>query len=189
EVSVTPNAEIDDDGRATVTFSIEEGRPVLADSITFVGAEPFAGTGLLDDLPVRPGDRWSTLALDAMRDTLARRLRNSGYPYVDVLRHTLFPAGEPYSARVTFEIQPGTRARYGPIQVVGTQNLEESTVLRTLPFRSGDPYRIDQLVDAQARLFGLEIVRTASMTQDLESEPDSLVPLVVQIQETDPYLV
>ena len=189
EVQVAGESSLGADGRAEVRFRVTEGLPVLADSIAYVGADDFAGTDLLADLPISAGDRWSTLDLDATRDTLVRRLTNRGYPYADVLRQTVFPGGEPYHAHVTFEIEPGTRALYGEIEVVGIDHLSESTILRTLPFRSGDPYRVGQLVDAQTRLFGLELVTSASITPNLESQPDSIVPLLVQVQEGDPYRV
>jgi outer membrane protein assembly factor BamA len=189
EASVTADAVVEADETAQVRFSITEGTPVIADSIAYVGAENVAVPNLLNDLPIRAGDRWSTLQLDATRDTLTRRLMSRGYPYADVLRQTVFPVDEPYHAHVTFEIEPGTYARYGEIQVAGIDNLSESTILRTLPFRSGDPYRVDQLVDAQNRLFGLEMVTSASITPNLQSDPDSLVPLLVQVQEGDPYRV
>ena len=189
EVQVIGESSLGADGRAEVLFTVAEGLPVLADSIAYVGGEDFVGTDLLEDLPIRAGGRWSTLDLDATRDSLVRRLTNRGYPYADVLRQTVFPVGEPYHAHVTFEIAPGTSARYGDIEVVGIEHLSESTILRTLPFRSGDPYRVGQLVDAQTRLFGLELVTSASITPNLESQPDSLVPLLVQVQEGDPYRV
>jgi outer membrane protein assembly factor BamA len=175
--------------RAEVRFEIAEGRPVIADTIAYVGAEDVAVPNLLSDLPTQTGDRWSTLQLDATRDSLTRRLMSRGYPYADVLRQTVFPGGEPYHAHVTFEIEPGTYARYGPIQVSGIDHLSESTILSTLPFRSGDPYRVDQLVDAQNRLFGIEMVTSASITPNLQNVPDSIVPLFVQVQEGDPYRV
>jgi len=177
---------------AFVHFTISEGRPILADSIGYLGPTGFELGDLLEDLPIRPGDPWSTLALDATRDSLIHRLRNRGYPYADVLRQTVLPQGEQYHAHVTFEIDPGTSARYGPIRVEGLDNLDESTVLRTLPFRTGDPYRVDQLFEAQARLFGLEIVRNAQVVEDTlvmrrDSTPDSIIPLFVQVNESDPY--
>ena len=179
-------------GVATVRFTIDEGRPILADSIRYVSPEGFVLGDLLDDLPIAPGDLWSTLALDATRDTLIRRLRNRGYPYADVLRQTRLPRDATYSAQVTFEIEPGAEARYGDIRIEGIDQLDEQTVLQTLPFRTGDPYRLDQLFDAQARLFGLEIVRNASVEGDTivireQSVPDSIVPLFVQVSEGDPY--
>jgi outer membrane protein assembly factor BamA len=189
EARVTASSSLGSDGRAEVVFTIAEGQPVLADLIEYVGADSLASTGLLDGLPIRPGDRWSSLRLDATRDTLVRRLNNRGYPYADVLRQTVFPAAESYHAHVTFEIAPGTPARYGDIQVVGIEHLSESTILRTLPFRSGDPYRVGQLIDGQARLFGLDLVTSASLTPDLGSPDDSTVALLVQVQEGDPYRV
>jgi outer membrane protein insertion porin family/translocation and assembly module TamA len=189
EVQVAGESTLGEDGRAEVLFTVIEGQPVIADSIAYLGAEEFAETDLLEDLPIRAGDRWSSLRLDATRDTLVRRLTNRGYPYADVLRQTVFPADEPYHAHVTFEVEPGTRASYGDIQVVGVDHLDESTILRTLPFRSGDPYRVGQLIDAQSRLFGLELVTSASITPDLSSPSDSTVSLLVQVQEGDPYRV
>jgi len=189
EVSVSGASTLGVDGRAAVVFSVSEGQPVVADSIAFVGAEAFAGTDLLDELPIRPGDRWSSLRLDATRDTLVRRLNNRGYPYADVLRQTVFPAAEAYHAHVTFEVDAGMRAAYGDIQVVGIDHLSEQTILRTLPFRSGDPYRVGQLVDGQTRLFGLDLVTSATITPDLSAPADSTVPLLVQVREGDPYRV
>jgi outer membrane protein assembly factor BamA len=190
EVQVDFTVMLRDNGRARVTFSIDEGTPVLATTIEFVGAEEAALPGLLDDLPIRPGNHLSTLGLDATRDTLVRRLNNQGYPRADVFRHFLIPNDDPYGARVTFDIQPGSRARYGDITVVGRNELSEATILRTIPFRTGDPYRRDQLLDAQGRLFGLEIIRTARVVPDtLVAAPDSILPIRVEVQEGDAHRV
>jgi outer membrane protein insertion porin family/translocation and assembly module TamA len=189
EVQVEGETFMAADSTADVLFTVVEGTPVIADSIVYLGAESVVGPDLLADLPIETGDRWSTLQLDATRDTLMRRLTSSGYPYADVLRQTVFPVGEPYRAHVTFEIEPGTYARYGPITVNGIEHLDEPTILNTLPFRSGDPYRVDQLVDGQNRLFGLELVTSATITPNLQNDPDSIVPLTVQVVEGDPYRV
>ena len=189
EARVAGGIEPFPDTTAAVRFEVVEGRPVIADSIVYLGADAFSGTDLLVDLPIQPRDRWSSLQLDATRDTLVRRLNNRGYPYADVLRQTVFPSGEPYHAHVTFEVEAGTRASYGDIQVIGIEHLSESTILRTLPFRSGDPFRVGQLADAQARLFGLDLVTSASITPDLGSPSDSSVTLRVQVLEGDPYRV
>jgi outer membrane protein assembly factor BamA len=128
EAQVDAETTIEDDQRVVVRFSIREGTPILADSIGYAVPDGFVVGNLLDDVPISPGDRWNTLALDATRDTLVRRLRNRGYPYADVLRQTVLPRGEPYGAHVVFEIEPGTYARYGPIRVDGIDHLDESTV-------------------------------------------------------------
>ncbi len=177
------------DSATSVTFTIMEGRPVLVDTVETVGAQDLEGTGLLDNLPLRRGDRLSSLMLDATRDSLARRLADEGYARAEVLRNYFIPAAHPYQARVTFDIAPGVRARYGHITVQDSTvrgdspSLSETTVLRTLQFRSGDLYSVDQILDAQARLFGLEIIRSAEVRPDFQSGPDSVIPVTVTIQE------
>ncbi len=177
------------DGMTTVTFRVDEGRPVRIDSIEVLGAEGFEGSGLLEGLPIGEGDPLSTIRVDATRDTLVRRLTNRGYAHADVLRSFFIPTGDSLGARVTFEVAPGPRARYGHVTVQGNQNLSESTVLRTLQFRAGDVYRAGQLYEAQARLFGLEIVRSASVVASLDASQDSVVPITVTVQEGDLHRV
>lgn len=189
ETQVDTATAVGEDGKARVTFSIDEGRPVLVDTIVFGGADALESRDLLEDLPLRVGQPLSTIAADATRDTLVRRLANRGFARVDVLRGWFIPADDPYRAEVSFDIAPGPRSRYGDIVVEGNQSLSESTVLRTLQFRSGDLYRVEQLQDAQARLFGMEIIRSAALERDFESGPDSVIPIRVRIQEGDPHRV
>jgi len=189
ETQVDTATVVGPDGRARVTFTINEGNPVLVDTIVFSGVEELESPSILADLPLRRGRPLSTIAADATRDTLMRRLANRGYARVDVLRGWFIPADDPHRAEVRFDIAPGPRARYGDIAVEGNQNLSDATVLRTLQFRTGDLYRLDQLQEAQARLFGMDIIRSAALTRDFDSGPDSVIPIRVSLQEGDPHRV
>jgi outer membrane protein assembly factor BamA len=186
-----------DDGGAEVLFRIREGRPVLVDAIEILGAEGFEDTGLLDDLPLSVGDPLSDLLLSATQDTLSRRLQNQGYAQAGVLKSFFIPAQTPFQAQVSYDVAPGPRTRYGHIEVAvaggdgGEPSLTQSDVLKTLQFRTGDLYRVDQILEAQARLYGLEVIRSASVTvrADLVSPTDSVVPMEVQVQEGDVHRV
>ena len=183
----TAMAETDDGVR--ITFRIEEGRPVRVDSIRFFGADAVDLPRLVSDLPLETGDRLSTLELDASRDTLIRRLANEGYAQADVLRSYFIPSDAPYTAEVTYDIAPGPRSRYGHISISGHEELSEGTVLRTLQFEDGDLYRAGELAEAQGRLFGLEIIRSASVTPLFGEGPDSVIPVRVEIREGDAHRV
>lgn len=185
EAAVDTATAVREDGSVVVTFRVDEGRPVLVDSLEFLGAEDVADPDLLQALPLRRGDPLSTIALDATRDTLIGRLADQGYARAEVLRSFRIASADPYSAGVTLDMAPGPRSRYGHIEVEGQENLTESTVLRTLQFRGGDVYRASQLREAQGRLFGLEIIRSASVTPDFTGT-DSVIPVAVRIQEGDP---
>lgn len=189
DVQIDTTTEVRSNGALRITFHVDEGRPVLVDSIAFIGAEDFENTGLLEDLPLRRGDPLSSIATDATRDTLIWRLANTGYAHADVLVSWFLPREDPYHARVTFDVAAGTQARYGHVSVAGNQNLSLSTVMKTLQFRSGDLYRADGLRQAQGRLFGLDLVRSATVTPNLRAPQDSVVPVDVVIQEGDLHRV
>ncbi|MCH7991234.1 MAG: BamA/TamA family outer membrane protein [Gemmatimonadetes bacterium] len=174
---------------ADVTFQIVEGTPVIAGSILFIGAEEFEEAGLLDDLPLRQGDRYSTVARDATRDTIERRLQNRGFAHARAFWSVFRPSEAPHDAQVTFEIVPGPPTTYGAINVTGIEDLSIGTVRRTLQFRSGDSYRRDEIDEALARLYGLDIVRSATVAPDLGEGADSVVAINVVVQEGDAYRV
>lgn len=185
DVQVDPASITRRPGQAEVEFRIEEGRPFLADSISFLGVDDLADTGLLEGLPLQEGDRLSTLVRSATQDTLVQRLTNRGYAHADVFFRALRPAEDPYNAIVIFDVAPGPLATYGAIAIEGVDELSPGTIRRTLPFSSGDVYRDQDIDEARARLFGLDIVRSAQVQPDLESTPDSIVPVTVLVQEGD----
>lgn len=176
---------------ARVTFRIEEGRPIIADSIEYLGVDAFVDDGVLDDLPIAVGDRLSTLAMDATRDSIIQRLTNRGYAYADVFRQVVRPGDPPsYDAIATFEVVPGPETTYGDITIEGVENLGVGTVLRTIQLRSGDPYRRSEIDDATTRLYGLEIVRSASVLPDTAAAvQDPTVDVAINVQEGDAYRV
>lgn len=190
DVRVEPPSVTRTATRAQVTFQLEEGEPVIVDSLAFVGAEAFEDQGLLDNLPMRVGDRLSTFRMDATRDSIIQRLSNQGYAYAEVLRNALRPADDPNRATVSFEVVPGPPTRYGDISVTGADNLSVGTVLRTVQLRSGDRYRRSDIDEATSRLYGLEIVRSASVQPNLALEAqDSVVDVSVTVQEGDLYRI
>ena len=176
---------------ARVTFRIEEGRPIIAQSIGFSGAEELIAKGLLDELPLAEGDRLSTLALDATRDSIIQRLSNQGYAYADVFRQVNRPGNPPsYDAVTTFEVVPGPATTYGDITVEGLESLGVGTVLRTSQLRRGDPYRRADVDEASSRLYGLDIVRNVTVVPDtLLGVQNPTVDVAIIVQEGDAFRV
>ncbi|MDX1645900.1 MAG: BamA/TamA family outer membrane protein [Longimicrobiales bacterium] len=190
EVQVDTPAVVRQNGNAEVVFPIQEGRPVIADSIRYTGLSESQAEEILSDLPIREGDRLSAIALDATRDSIVSRLANRGYAYAQVFRNALRPADDPHSAVVTFEVVPGPLSTYGDITIEGLDNLNVGTVLRTVQISSGDVYRRNEIEEATSRLYGLRIIRSASVVPDtLSLDRDSVVDVAITIQEGDAYRV
>ncbi len=189
-------AEIDtslvvDDDEAELTFEIEEGRPIRVETFEITGLDaldPEQREEIEASLPLEVGDPLSGVLLDASRDTVTRRLRNRGYAHADVLRDVFIPSGE-LVAEVEFDVDPGPLSRYGELTFRGNQELSEEVLRRFIPFEEGDVYDESAIFQAQRNLYGLDIVRYAVIHDSLEHEPDSVVPLRIEVIEGDKHRV
>ena len=172
------------EGAATVRFELEEGPPHRIASFSLRGVEGLGEPALGEDLSVVEGAPLDLVALEMVRDTLTRRLQNRGYAHAQVLRSIFIPAGT-LGAEVEFDVFPGPVSRFGAIDVVGNEEVDDGVILRMLPFGEGGLYRRNLLFDAQRSIYNLEIFLDAAITEDLAAEPDSVVPLLVQVNEAD----
>ncbi len=171
-----------------ITFRIAENEPVRVNSLEVSGLEgfdPAVGRGL----QTRLGGTLDQVALDADRDTLQERLWNRGHAHAEVFVGSFIPAANPTEAEVTLDVFPGPVARFGEVSVEGTGVLTPAVVRRMLPFQEGALYRREAVLSGQRNLYGLEIIRSASVQVDLDHTPDTIVPVRVVVSEGDPRIV
>ena len=172
-----------------VTFRIQEGEPVRVVDVRFRGLEELPDPSVVENLPMRPGDPLSLLALDATRDTLETRLRNRGFAHVEVLRNYFIPRETPREAEVAFDLYPGPLTRFGPLNVEGNVSVDETVIRRMLPFREGDLYSQELQFAGQRNLYNLDIFRFVGVAPAPASSPDSVLPLSIRVAEGDVHRV
>lgn len=180
---------VERDSRFDVTFRIQEGQPVLVSSMAVEGDSLRSGPARVAGYPLQVGEPLSLLQLEATRDALLTDLGNRGYAHAEVLAGFFIPAEEPHTAAVNLQVQPGPLSRYGQIDVLGNQDLSESTIRRLMPVAEGDVYSDRQMAAAQRNVFQLDIVRHAEIVPDLSHRPDSVVPLAVRVNEAEPHRI
>ncbi|HEV8265139.1 MAG TPA: BamA/TamA family outer membrane protein [Gemmatimonadales bacterium] len=146
-----------------ITFRIHEGDPVRVARLEVKGVAGILDTAKLRRaLPLQVGDPFNRFLFQASADTIVVRLRNSGYPYAEVLRNFDSEAGI-LRAEVELEAIPGRRMRIGEVQIRGLEALDTGVVRRILTVHPGDLYRQDALYQSQRELFGLGVFRSASV--------------------------
>jgi len=176
------------DEGVSVEFRIDEGEPYRVGSISFSGDSVPAELEANTRLPIDVGDPLSLLYLREASDTLAARLRNSGYASTEVfLRYRLLAGAD--TATVTYQVERGPLASVGPIRVSGNRLLSDDAILDHLPFREGERYSERVIVEAQRGLHELDIVSRALVRRDTSAAPDSVVPIVVEVEEGTPRRV
>ena len=175
DTSVVANAN----GGVKVTFLVQEGPPVLVDTLRITGLDsvtaPIADTGELD---LRPGVIFDVTRMQAAIDSIKSRLRDNGFPRADVAASYTVYDTIAHRARVSLEVIPGVRAVIGDIRVFdeplpgAPRRLGDSTVLRLLSVSTGDEFSEHALEDAQRELYQSDLFRHV----EVRLAPDSAQP-------------
>lgn len=179
---------------ARLRFVIAEGRPILIDSVGYQGFENVPQFDrLLRGIELEPGERFDKSVVLATRDSLARRLRDRGYPLAEVLRSFDTDTAR-HSATVEFSASTGPRTRLGAVNVnidVPSGNagrIHATSVKRVLGIREGQLYRERSLEGVKRGLYLSEAFRHVDVQVDsasLVDAADSLVSVSVQLTEGD----
>ncbi len=175
--------------KVAVRFVITEDYPTRVRSLSVTGLDGLPQrTAIERSLPLRADDPFDRAALAASRDTLARRLRNSGYPDAEVLVDYETDADR-RSAAVTLAAIPGRRARIGAVQVQvrpfrDTPVVDTAVVRRITGLSAGAWYRQQDLERAKRTLYGSQLFSAVSVEPDTGgTRADSAVRVDVRVTE------
>lgn len=193
-----PDVQVDTTVRRTaqdayITFRITEGEPVRVARIEWTGLDslpPLARKDLLVDLPLREGDPFNRFLLQASIDTVTGRLRDRGYPSVDIFR-SFTSDTKTRRASVRLDVVPGRRAVIGAVRVEGSTRVDSSLARKLLVTRPGRLFRASELTESQRNLYTSDLYAIASVSIDsAKFQPGSdSVPLVVRVNDARPYRV
>jgi outer membrane protein assembly factor BamA len=174
--------------RVDVAFRVTEGAPQRLDRVSVTGLEHVRDASrIVRGFSLHAGDVFDRVALEAFRDTIVQRLHNAGYLHADAFRG--FNTAD--SVTATIEVTPGPFTRIGGVVVrVDTsgrkrQKISDAQVRRTLGIRAGDPYSASDIIAAQRTLYQTDAYRRVEVRVDTVGQPDSLVTIVVGLQEGD----
>ncbi len=176
-----------------VTFAVREGEPLRLDSVTVLGLDSVRNARRVRAaVPLRPGDVFDRAALEAAHDSVAQRLRDSGYPDADALFSWSTDLRR-RAATATITAVPGTFTRIARVALERegtggrTPVVPERVVLRTSGLRAGDPVRASDLLSAQRALYQTDAFARVDVRLDSAGGggPDSLVTVRLRVTEGD----
>ncbi|HJU90538.1 MAG TPA: BamA/TamA family outer membrane protein [Gemmatimonadaceae bacterium] len=167
-------------GSVSVLFRINEGPPVLIDSLGIAGLDSLPN-GQRFERVIRPldGEVFNRLRVNALIDTVMSFLRNDGYARAldPLFNYTVDTTRNRAVVDLTFV--PGSRWRIGqiniqvePVDSGDRVQIPPSTVKNLLTFRERDVYRERELLQSQRTLYQTEAYRLVQ----IQLAPDSLQP-------------
>jgi len=181
EAKVEPAGE----GRARVTFQVEEGRPILVASVIVEGLEAAPeARAKAGALQLRPGQVFTEAAYDATLAQLRAALATTGYATATVTQAAAVLPDEG-TAAVTYRVEPGPRFHLGRVFVAGSSAVpREKVVTQTArEARSGDWYDEAKLEAMQRRVFDLGVFAGVRVDAGEPDRERGTVPVVVRVRE------
>ncbi len=183
-------------GRVTVRFLIREGEPVRVRDFFVDGLDSVPNNqALLRDLPLSRGEPFDTISMYAARDTIVRRLRNTGYPdaeaFVGYDTHTL-----DRRADLSFKVAVGPRARIGAVDLRVTplpgvpRGITDEAIRRVARVSTGDLYAERDLEAVKRALYRTEAFNFVRVTPDSVVNPrDSTIGVRLELTEGQMHAV
>jgi outer membrane protein insertion porin family len=142
--------------RANIRIPIVEGSRVRLGAVTVEGDTVLTTKEILAELPVKPGDFWDPARAEEGQRLIRRLYARKGYLGTKI---TYESSRRDEAVNLTYRIVEGGQTRIGLIRISGLVLTKEQVVRRELPFRSGDPFNPDALLQAESFLMGIRPIQ------------------------------
>jgi outer membrane protein assembly complex protein YaeT len=178
---VQPNK---DQTSVKITVTVSEGNPILVERIVFEGLESLPEQhrhSLEANLPLKQGQPLDRALLQASREATLDELKDHGFPYASV-RLGEDPGSSDRQRVITLHAEPGTLARFGPLDIQGNSSVSDRIIRRQLTVRPGTIYQQSRVIDSQRRLYSLELFQFVSVKSDTQ-EQVAEIPTRITVKE------
>jgi outer membrane protein insertion porin family len=176
--------------KLNITIEIEEGEPVLVDSINLIIPEKL-GTVNLDSLyrrmarrpQLQSGERFRDEALREDLQLLDDAFRTLGYAYaLSDYQLSLNPAE--FSTGIQYSVTPGPLAQFGETIITGNRHVSEEFIRRQLMYEEGSTYNRYLLNRTRQSLYQLQLFSVVSVVPERDTETQSTpIPVRVNVRE------
>ena len=111
---------------------------------------------------------------------MSAQLTANGFLDARLLTHRVEVTRANHSAAIKLAWQPGPRYRYGKVHFEGSQ-FDDGFLDRYLPFKPGDYFSQDQLLELQQALNGADYFAVVNVLPDVDEAKDGTIGITVQL--------
>lgn len=168
-----------------VELNVYEGEPVRVTRIDpGLSRLPFDVMGKANRARhMADGDILDEARFEEDQRRIERVLHEAGYAFAKVEAKVTVDIAA-HSARMTYQVEAGPRARYGKVTIGGLEQIPEGPVRENLSLHEGDVYNEAELEDAQRALIALGVFSNVDIHADRSHPELATVPIQVQVRET-----
>jgi outer membrane protein insertion porin family len=184
---ITPELSYSQDRtRLDIRLRIVEGDQTLVEKVVVQGSQVLDSATALEQVRLAVGEPFRRYMLTSADNTLAEQASEQGHPHVAVATRLVYSADQT-RVTVVYEIDDGPYVQLGRVYTDGYFKTRPRVLRKTLETKSGAPFSLTEMVQAQRDLRDMEIFRQVSLkTMGLKEKRDT-VHVVVDAEEKPPY--
>jgi outer membrane protein insertion porin family len=176
---------VEREAKIDVAFDIEEGSQTVVEDVQVSGNQniPYAQLTAPKGFGLRAGKPFSPRKLTDDRNRISATYQNRGYLNAEVKTTVKRNAGNTYRVSVAHAITENQLVRIGEVTYLGQQHTRLSLIKKTAKIPPETPMRRDQLLEAEGRLYDLNIFDWSSVgpRKPITDQPEEMA--LVKVHE------
>ncbi len=186
---IPPDAEIPND--AKVAISVDPGPQFLFSrtAISNIAPPPVDKRDQVqspEDAGFAPGQVARSGTVIKAERLAVEAWRQQGYAKARITDEDIVADHADNRVSADVSLDPGQKAHYGPVSVVGTARMDPQFVARMTGLKEGREYDPDDIEKAKKRLGRMEVFRAMSFEEAEKIERDGSLPMTLNVQERKP---
>lgn len=178
----------DDSGQARYVIRLDLGPRTLVTEVVLefsgeLAAQPERVEQLKAAWELPVGQPFRDARWSAAKSRLLNQIRSRDFAAARIEDSVALVTADEATARLRVEIDSGSAYTVGPIEVRGLVRYDKELIERFNPFRVGDPYDSDKLLEFQRRLQRTAFFGTVIVDVDPARSEGGQLPLMVEVRE------
>ena len=177
-------------GQWQATYTVDKGPPLpIAEFRLQLGRnlqQDPAFSRLIADLPLQEGGVFNHLQYESIKSDLVRLASERGYFHARFVQNQVVINLDTYVARVHLYYEGGARYRLGEVSLQ-QDVLDPQLLQRYIPFKRGDPYNLNQVIDLQYALNDSDYFSRVEVSTGEVEDTTREVPINVKLTPRKPH--
>jgi translocation and assembly module TamA len=136
-----------------------------------------------EKIGLSPGRPFSASTLIDAEKTLVRIFEQQGFPFPRLDDRKIIVDHREPSVALELFIDPGLRAPFGDVKIMGLESVEESVVRRVIPWKEGELFDVEKVEALQMGLIRLGLFSSVRVLRDAELDEKGRLPMVISVTE------
>jgi len=135
------------------------------------------------EIGLAEGNSASADVIKDSKNKLLRWFRHRGFAFPVIADPKAIVDHKDGTVDIVYVVDPGPMAYFGPVKLEGLTTVDESLVLKKIPWKTGDRFDIELLEKARSDLTSSMLFSLVRLTTADEIDENNLLPVSVTVEE------